>query len=214
MSLESLLDLSAKNERKIGVSEERVNAIKPALRQYIAFWREYPDLFVDFMVHGFQDQEQEEDQADFKFYFYQRVFLRVCARYKYVYAVYPRAYSKSFLSVLILMIRAVLFPGADLFTTAGGKEQASQILQEKVDDICKRIPAFHNEIDWGRGRTQVSKDQCKYLFKNGSRITNVAASERSRGLRRHAGLIEECVGVDQTILQEVIIPEQYWGLAA
>ena len=206
MSLESLLDLSAKNERKIGVSEERVNAIKPALRQYIAFWREYPDLFVDFMVHGFQDQEQEEELSDFKFYFYQRVFLRVCARYKYVYAVYPRAYSKSFLSVLILMIRAVLFPEADLFTTAGGKEQASQILQEKVDDICKRIPAFHNEIDWGRGRTQVSKDQCKYLFKNGSRITNVAASERSRGLRRHAGLIEECVGVDQTILQEVIIP--------
>ena len=34
----------------------------------------------------------------------------------------------------------------------------------------------------------------------------MAASERSRGLRRHGGLIEECVGVDGKILSEVILP--------
>ena len=26
--------------KKIGLSEERINGIKPAMRQYIAFWRE------------------------------------------------------------------------------------------------------------------------------------------------------------------------------
>jgi len=46
-------------------------------------------------------------------------------RYKYVYAVFPRAYSKSFLAVLVLLIRAILYPGAHLFSTAGGKEQAA-----------------------------------------------------------------------------------------
>ena len=104
------------------------------------------------------------------------------------------------------MIRAILYPGARLFSTAGGKEQASQILQEKVADICQKIPAFSREIDWRRGKTQVSKDQCRYIFKNGSTIENLAARESSRGRRFHAGLIEECVGVDQKILQEVIIP--------
>lgn len=84
--------------------------------------------------------------------------------------------------------------------------EAAQILQEKVDDICKKIPAFKNEIDWRRGKTQTGKDSCRYLFKNGSRFGNVAARESSRGLRRHGGLIEECVGVDQQILQEVLIP--------
>ena len=39
-------------KKKIGISEERIEAIKPVLRQYIAFWREYPDLFVDFMQTG------------------------------------------------------------------------------------------------------------------------------------------------------------------
>lgn len=201
MSLQSLLKLSD-NQKKIGISEERIEAIKPALREYIAFWREYPDLFVDFMQTG-GDPNKE---LTFHLFFYQRVFIRVAMRYRYVYAVYPRAYSKSFLSVLVLMIRCILYPGAHLFSTAGGKEQAAQILQQKVEEICTKIPAFRREIDWSRGKTSVGKDHCKYIFKNGSDFENVAARESSRGYRKHAGLIEECVGVDQQILQQVLIP--------
>lgn len=205
MALQDLMDLSLdKNQKKIGISPERIDAIKPQLREYISFWREYPDLFIDFMQTG-GDPEKEKDLT-FRLFFYQRVFLRAAMRFKYVYAVYPRAYSKSFLSVLILMIRAILYPRAKLFSTAGGKEQAAQILQEKVDDICQKIPAFQREIDWTRGETKVGKDSCIYKFKNGSTIENLAATERSRGRRFHGGLIEECVGVDQKILQEVIIP--------
>lgn len=201
MSLEALLNLSH-DQKKIGISKERIDAIKPALRATIAFWREYPDLFVDFMQTG----GNPDKELTFRLFFYQRVFLRVAMRYKYVYAVYPRAYSKSFLSVLILMIRCILYPNAHLFSTAGGKEQAAQILQEKVDDICTKIPAFKKELDWRRGATSVGKDHCKYIFKNGSDFENVAARESSRGRRKHGGLIEECVGVDQQILQEVLIP--------
>lgn len=117
MALQDLLNLS-NNQKKIGISEERIEAIKPALRGYIAFWREYPDLFVDFMQTGGDPEKKEK--LTFKLFFYQRVFLRISARYKYVYATYPRAYSKSFLSVLILMIRCILYPGAHLFSAAGG----------------------------------------------------------------------------------------------
>lgn len=203
MALQDLLNLSnSKNTKKIGISEERIEAIKPALRSYISFWREYPDLFVDFMQTG----GDATKKVTFHLFFYQRVFLRVAMRYKYVYAVYPRAYSKSFLSVLILLIRGILYPGANLFSTAGGKEQAAQILQEKVNDICNKIPAFHREIDWSRGATRVGKDSCKYILKSGSTIENLAARESTRGRRMHGGLVEECVGVDQKILQEVIIP--------
>ena len=107
---------------------------------------------------------------------------------------------------MVLLIRAILYPGAKLFSTAGGKEQAAQILQEKIEDICNKIPAFAREINWGRGETKVGRDQCVYVLKNKSTIENLAARESTRGRRMHAGLIEECVGVDQKILQEVIIP--------
>lgn len=196
MALQDLLDLS-NSRKKVGLSEERVQAIIPAAREYIAFWREYPDLFVDFMAGP---------NSSFKFYFYQRVFLRVAIRHQYTYAVFPRAYSKSFLSVMILMCRCILYPRCKLFVTSGGKEQAAGIIKEKVQEICTLIPAFKKEIDWGRGVTQEGKDYCKYVFKNGSYFDNIAARESSRGKRRHGGLIEECVGVDGEILSSVIIP--------
>ena len=196
MALQDLLNLNT-NRKKIGLSEERIRAIIPAARQYISFWREYPDLFVDFM---------KGPDNTFNLFFYQRVFMRAAMRHKYVYAVFPRAYSKSFLAVMILMIRCILYPRCKLFVTSGGKEQAAGIMKEKVKEICTLIPAFEKEIDWGRGKSMEGKDYCKYVFKNGSYFDNIAARESSRGKRRHGGLIEECVGVDGTILSEVIIP--------
>lgn len=202
MALKDLLGLSQKRQ-KIGLSEERISVIKPYIRQYIGFWREYPDLFVDFMVRGTRTEVKE---GEFHFYFYQRVFLRSVMRHQYVYAVFPRAYSKSFLSVMALMIRCILYPRANLFVTSGGKEQAAGILKDKVNEICTLIPAFDREIDRRRGKTLEGKDYCKYVFKSGSTLDNIAARESSRGKRRHGGLIEECVGVDDQILREVIIP--------
>ena len=198
MALQDLLDLS-KERKKVEVSEERLNAVVPEARKYIAFWREYPDMFIDFLLTC-------GNPVNFKFYFYQRVFLRAAMRHQYMYAVFPRAYSKSFLSMMVLMIRCVLYPKCKLFVTSGGKEQAAGIMKEKVQEICTLIPAFKQEIDWSRGQTLEGKDYCKYVFKNGSYFDNIAARESSRGKRRHAGVIEECVGVDGDILSTVIIP--------
>jgi len=49
------------------------------------------------------------------------------------------------------------------------------------------------------------------MFKNGSYFDNISATEKSRGKRRHGGLVEESVGVDGEILSSVIIPS-LWGL--
>ena len=198
MALQDLLDLS-QQRKKVGLSEERVRAVIPVGRQYIAYWREYPDMFVDYLLEMGNPQ-------DFHFFFYQRVFLRIAMRHQYVYAVFPRAYSKSFLSMMTLMIRCILYPKCKLFVTSGGKEQAAGIMKEKVQEICNLIPAFKREIDWTRGKTLEGKDYAKYVFKNESYFDNIAARESSRGKRRHAGVIEECVGVDGKILSEVIIP--------
>lgn len=198
MALQDLLDLSD-SRKKIGLSEERVRAVVSIGRQYIAYWREYPDMFVDYLLEMGNPQ-------DFKFFFYQRVFLRIAMRHQYVYAVFPRAYSKSFLSIMTLMIRCILYPKCKLFVTSGGKEQAAGIMKEKVQEICNLIPAFKQEIDWTRGKTLEGKDYAKYVFQNESYFDNIAARESSRGKRRHAGVIEECVGVDGQILSEVIIP--------
>ena len=199
MALADLMELSlSKGTNKIGLSEERIREQIPHLRNWIAFWREYPDLFVEFLCG--------DNPQNFKLFFYQRVFLRAVIRHRYAYATFPRAYSKSFLSVLILMIRCILFPGSHLFVTTGGKEQAAGIAKEKVEELCKLIPGLRNEIDWSRGASKASKDMVEYKFKNGSVLDIMAARQSSRGKRATGGLMEECILIDQTLLNEVIIP--------
>lgn len=198
MSLQSLLDLSeSRNNQKQEVSEERIAAILPQLRQLISFFREYPDIYIDFI---------KGPDCNFEFYFYQRIFLRIVMRHRYVYATFPRAFSKSFLSMMVLILRCIFYPGCELFITTGGKEQAASITIAKIDEICRLIPALSQEIDWDRGKSKKSKDDVQYLFKNGSRINILAAKESSRGQRRTGGLMEECVLIDQTALNEIIIP--------
>lgn len=199
MALQDLMELSlSKGTKKTGLSEERITSQKELLREYIAYWREYPDMFVEFLCGS--------NPENFHLFFYQRVFLRAVMRHRYAYATFPRAYSKSFLSVLALMLRCILYPGAHLFVTTGGKEQAAGIAREKAEELCKLIPGLKNEIDWSRGASKASKNEVEYRFKNGSKLDIIAAQQSSRGKRATGGLMEECILIDQTLLNEVIIP--------
>lgn len=182
MSLQNLLDISSSHSLKQGISEERLRACLPELRKCISFYRKYPDIFID-RIKG--------PNCTFKFYTYQRVFLRIVMRYKWTYATYPRAYSKSFLTMMSLMIKAILYPGTQSAVTAGGKEQAASITIAKIEEICRLIPPLSNEINWSRGQSKKSKDNVIYIFKNGSTIDILAARESSRGQRRNCIVVEE-----------------------
>lgn len=115
MNLNELLQMSADRQfKKQGMSEQRLMEDLPKLRTLIAFFREYPDIFIDFI---------KGENSTFKFYQYQRVFLRAVMRHRYAYCTFPRAYSKSFLSMMALIIRCILYPNSQLFVTTGGKER-------------------------------------------------------------------------------------------
>ena len=198
MNLNQILKFSEQQEyQKLGVSEQRLKADMDKLRKIIAYFRWYPDIFVDFI---------KGKDSNFKFLFYQRVFLRNVMRHRYVFATFPRAYSKSFLSMMALMLRCILFPNSHLFVTTGGKEQAASITIAKIEQICKLIPGLNNQINWDRGVSTKSRDNVKYVFKNGSTIDILAARPSSRGQRRTGGLMEQCVLIDGDMLNEVIIP--------
>ena len=200
MALSDILQHVENQEaKKVGISEDRIKQQMSNLRKQIAFWREYPDIFVEFLCGP-------DNKENFSLFFYQRLFLRAAMRHRYAYATFPRGYSKSFLSVLVLMLRCILYPNSHLFVTTGGKEQAAGILKDKADEICKLIPGIKNEIDWTRGATKSSKNMVEYKFKNGSKLDVMAAQQSTRGKRATGGLMEECILIDQTILNEVIIP--------
>lgn len=206
MALQDLIGITTQVQNNVReeVTPERIKDDLPKLKKLIAYWRVYPDKFIDYLC-------SLNPNNQFRFYFYQRVYLRAAMRYKHVYCVYPRGYSKSFLAVLCLILKCILYPGSRIFVVSGGKEQSASILSTKVSELCKLIPSLENEIIWDTrsektARTRSTRDSVVYTFKNGSELSNVALSEKTRGQRFQAGLIEECASIDQELLNEVILP--------
>ena len=169
--------------------EERLDNIT----KYLSFFRAYPDIFIDMI---------SDEDCSFTFFFYQRLFLRVIFRYKYVYVTFTRAFSKSFLSILALYLKSMFYPGSKLFICSGGKEQAAEIAKEKLDEIWEFWPTLENEVL----KVDRQKDYIKVLFRNGSRLDILPVKDSARGKRRHGGLIDEVILVDGEILNKVIIP--------
>lgn len=115
MGLQTIMQASnKKRELDSDAIKEEVHNHLDEYRDLIAYWRVYPDRLVDYYL-------SLGNPYNFKFIFYQRLFLRALFRHKYVYATFVRAWSKSFMSVMALMLKAILYPGAKLFTVAGGK---------------------------------------------------------------------------------------------
>ena len=163
----------------------------------------YPDYLIDFIT---------PENSYFKLYFYQRLFLRVCMRFREVSGTFPRAFSKSFLDFLAMNIRGIVQPRSKGFTCADTKKQAAQIVEEKTNEVYRMFPFFVNElkisdIDKAKGKYgNMGSDYAELKFRNDSQIDIVNTGNAGRGGRRHWGTLEEFAMMDGDAVNEVIIP--------
>ena len=167
--------------------------VKEIFKKYASYFIRYPDMFIDMITPA---------NSKFKLFFYQRLFLRIVFRYQYVFGVLNRGASKSFLIILALILRCIMFPRIKLFVCSNGKEQSANITKEKVEEIFELFPILEREIFI----KSFHKDYVKLTFQNGSKLDIVGVQQSSRGGRRNGGVVEECVLVDGDILNSVIIP--------
>lgn len=174
----NLINRMKETVNKEVLTEERIKNVIPALREYISFYREYPDLYIDRIT---------PPDSTFKLFFYQRIMLRVMMRYKYTYSTFTRAASKSFIATGANLLRCVFYPKAKVFIAAGGKEQGANIMKEKVEEWLDLFPILRKEIE----KEQYTRDYARIKFKNKSQFDIVAVKDSTRGGRRHAGTLEE-----------------------
>ena len=127
-------------------------------------------------------------------FFYQRIVLRAIMRFKEVYVVACRAFSKSFITILALILQCIFIPGTKRFICAPNKNQAAQIAKEKIYEIYERWPLLRKEVIGGNISDtpgNFGKDYVTLKFRNGSQFDVVGALDSQRGGRRHGGLIDE-----------------------
>lgn len=109
-------------------------------------------------------------------------------RYGRLCVIAPRAFSKSFISILALYLLCIFRPGGKYFIVAPGKAQSAKIAHEKIFEIWNLFPLLKKEII---GEGNFSGDYVRLSFRNGSVFDVVSALNSQRGGRRNGGLIDE-----------------------
>ena len=162
--------------------------------RYMDLFIAYPDIFLDIIAPS---------DSNFHLFFYQRIFLRACFRYRYHYVTACRAFSKTFLSILAIYLQCIFLPGTKRFICAPGKNQSAKIAKDKIFEIWDKYPLLKKEII---GEGSFGKDYISLLFRNKSIFDVVGALDSERGGRRQGGLIDEVRDHDGEILNSVVLP--------
>lgn len=167
-------------EKGVLLSKNQVDDKWDIYTKWMNYFTAYPDKFIELITPA---------ESNFKLFFYQKIFLRACLRYRYHYCTAPRAFSKTFVSILAMMLKCIFQPGSKCFICAPKKEQSAKIAKEKIDEILDLFPILRKELTGER--YNAGSDYIKMTFRNGSIFDVVAALDSQRGGRRHYGLVDE-----------------------
>lgn len=178
-----------------GTNQKNLSDLLPEWADMLSYFQAYPDKFIDYIL---------DEDSTFKLYPFQRIFLRIMARYKKVYITATRGTSKSFLNILSMYLKCIFFPNIKLSLVAPQKDQASQIAQQNIEAIWNFMPLLQKEVK----KTTFAKDFTRLTFYNNSVLDIVVASQGSRGLRRHGLSFEEICQMEKhrEVIGEVLLP--------
>lgn len=187
-------------EKGITLTKSYLESQEKELRNLMDILVAYPDIYLDLI---------KPSDSNFTLFFYQRIVLRAIMRYKEVYVTAPRAFSKSFITILGLFLQCVFIPGCKRFICAPNKNQSAQIAKEKLSEIYSLFPMLRREVVGGTVSDMpgnFGKDYVTLKFRNGSQLDIVGALDSQRGGRRHGGLLDELRDHDEVAINEIVLP--------
>lgn len=170
------------------------------LRKWADLFTAYPDYYLDIIKPA---------DSEFGLFFYQRMTLRALMRFRDVFITAPRAFSKSFLTILAFFLQCVFIPKRKIFICANTKQQAAQITKEKIYEIYDHWPLLKKEVIGNEIKEypgNFGKDYVQIRFRNGSILDVVLAGDAARGGRRHGGMIDEIRDGDEEAINNVVLP--------
>lgn len=162
-------------EKGVVLNEDYLKKNYDHIGEMLSIFSAYPDIFLDFITPA---------NSNFQLFFYQRITLRAIMRYKDVYITAPRAFSKSFVTILGLILQCIFIPGTKRFICAPNKNQSAQIAKEKIIEIYDRWPLIRKEViggDISDTPGNFGKDYVTLKFRNGSQFDVVGALDSQRG---------------------------------
>ena len=187
-------------EKGVVLNEDYLKEHFDEIGDMFSIFTAYPDIYLDLI---------KPQDSNFELFFYQRITLRAVMRYKDIFITAPRAFSKSFITILGLILQCVFIPGTKRFICAPNKNQSAQIAKEKIVEIYDHWPLLRKEVIGGEISDtpgNFGKDYVTLKFRNGSQFDVVGALDSQRGGRRHGGLIDEIRDHEEQPINEIVLP--------
>ena len=160
------------------------NAVRDA-----AFYRRNPHLFARDYLH-----------LDLRLF--QRILLILMNYYFIFMFVAARGLGKTFLTAIFCVIRCILWPGTKIVIASGTKGQAIQVLEKVQLELIPRSPELALEID--QKESKINNTNAIIVFKNGSFMKVVSATDNARSNRANLLLVDEFRMVKKTTIDKVL----------
>ena len=163
-------------EKGVVLNEDYLKEHFDEIGEMFSIFTAYPDIYLDLI---------KPQDSNFELFFYQRITLRAVMRYKDIFITAPRAFSKSFITILGLILQCIFIPGTKRFICAPNKNQSAQIAKEKIVEIYDHWPLLRKEVIGGEISDtpgNFGKDYVTLKFRNGSQfdVEKPTASSRAK----------------------------------
>ena len=160
---------------------------------WVTFWRRN--------LHRFAS-----DYLGLKLKLYQTIMLYLMGINNTFVCIASRASAKSFVIALYACCKAILYPQSSIVLCAGTKRQSKLLVSEKIEkELCSWSPVLAQEIK----KIVDNGNDTEVVFKNGSKIIVIPASENSRGYRATDIVREECRQIPKNIEDSVLSPFKF-----
>lgn len=160
---------------------------------FCSFSRFYPDKFLDLI---------KPEKGGINLDLDQRVYLRSMMRFFSLYGVFPRGYGKTFLEILASILACIFFPEITIALTAQTKENASELLEDKYNEIMRFYPLLKNEVV----KANFAKGKAEIFFRSGAVLNNLANAQTSKGQRRKRINVEESALLNNELFDDALAP--------
>ena len=173
------------------IYKEKSERMMEGVAYWAAFYRKNPQRFA-------------KEYLNMHLKLFQKILIYVMMFATNLVFIASRGLGKTWLCSLYMVIRCILYPGTKIIVASGFKAQSIEIIQKIKDDFMKNY-------DWGSANLcmeiesisdSVNKAEC--IFKNGSFIRIVTASDSARHNRANVIFIDEYRMVDKSIVDTVI----------
>ena len=180
MTKEKLTDKEVANSK----SEKIMNAVA----WYCGYYRKNPQRF-------------SKEYLNLNLKLFQQILLYLMVRSTGFCFIAARGLGKSFLTAVFIVIKCLLWPGTKCIIACKVRTQSINILDEKImKELVPNSPLLQSEIK----KVDINNQKAEIIFKNGSYVKVVTATDSARGARANLILVDEYRMMDEDIINMVL----------